>query len=216
MTYQKALSILSFFLLASCGSNPRSEKVETKATFPVKIRLSDCFDNATESLKLSDIAESISYIKLETTKESLLGGILSVYPIEIGYLIIDNTESIFLFDKEGKFKWKINKKGRGPEEYVEFYGSMGVDTINKEIVIPDNKNVVVYDFDGRFRRKFKIPFATNGAYILPSGHYVLWCDNPFEKVLARIIDRSGRIIQVFGNHNVAKRLNQDGEFRVTT
>lgn len=211
----KLIHIIAFFVifLTSCNNRSVNTESENIRTFPVSIRISDCFNSVNGELKLSEIAENIDYIKLETNQESLLGGILTIDPFDNGYLIVDNTESVFLFDKDGKFKWKLNKKGRGPTEYVELSVPIGIDTVFKEIIIPDNRNLVIYDFNGQFKRKLKIPFRTNGVYILPSGNYVLWCVNPFETFIAHIIDRNGNPIKHFANHNLSKRLNEDGVFR---
>lgn len=204
---------LALFYLASC-SNRHISNDAINTTLPISIELSDCFTSSKVVFKLSEIANSISYVKLETTKESLLSGSISITPIENGYLIVDIMEaSIFLFDIDGKFKWKINNKGRGPSEYLELSVPLGIDTIFKEIIIPDNRELVVYDFNGKFKRKLSIPFSAGGVHVLPSGYYVLWTISPFKTSLAHIIDREGRVIKNFPNYNLSKRLNEEGVYR---
>jgi hypothetical protein len=186
---------------------------EINTSLPIEIELSKCFTSHKTAFHISEIAQSISYLKLETTQESLLSGIIYINPIENGYLIVDIDESIFLFDKEGKFKWKINNKGRGPTEYIELSVPLGIDTVYKEIIVPDNRNLVVYDFKGKFKRKLSIPFGSSGVHILPSGYYVLWSSSPYKTYLAHVIDREGRVIEDFPMHNISKRLNEDGVYR---
>lgn len=203
---------LAFLYLSSC-SNPSISNEVIRTTFPISIDLYDCFKGQNTELNLSELAESISYIKLETTNESILGGILTVNPVENGFIIVDLKESIMFFDKEGKFKWKINNKGRGPTEYVELSVPLGIDTVFNEIIVPDNRKLVIYDFNGLFERKLNLSFSTGGVHVLPSGNYVLWTTSPFKTSLAHIIDRNGRVIKHFSNHNISKRINEDGVYR---
>lgn len=210
----KVFSFFTLFLfyLSSCSNHNISTEVKS-TTFPIAIELTDCFNGQNTELKLSELAQSISYIKLETTNESILGSILTVNPIENGFIIADSKESIMFFDKEGKFKWKINNKGRGPTEYAELSVPLGIDTVFKEIIVPDNRKLVIYDFTGQFKRKLNLSVGAGGVHVLPSGYYVLWTTSPFKTSLAHIIDRNGRIIKHFPNHDLSKRLNEDGVFR---
>src|SRR5690606_21767460 len=68
--------------------------------------------------KVLDIFDSVSYIPLETTKESQFGEINQLIVTEENYIILDNrtTNCILIFTKDGKFKAKINKwKGHSPD-----------------------------------------------------------------------------------------------------
>ena len=66
-------------------------------------------------LHLSDIADSLSYIKLATDTSNLIGVIDKIIPLKDRILIVDITQTIYIFDKSGKFIRKINKKAEGPE-----------------------------------------------------------------------------------------------------
>ena len=209
------LPVLVILLLTAC--NPKSqEKIsgiksnEIKLAPPVRLRLSDCINKTSENLELSDIAESISYIKLETNEESLLGGIVFVVPIDDGYLISDNSWSLYLFGKNGKFKWKINNQGRGPTEYLEISDLFGADNIKREIILSDGKKLLIYDFNSNFKRKISLPFYPGNVCVLPSGHYLLTNTNPFETALARVTDGNGNVVKKYINSNVGTRLDDKG------
>ena len=62
-------------------------------------------------LHLSDIADSLSYIKLATDTSNLIGVIDKIIPLKDRILIVDKdiTQTIYIFDKSGKFIRKINK-----------------------------------------------------------------------------------------------------------
>jgi hypothetical protein len=213
----RVISIVTIMLLIASGCNPKSNETKpsppggsSKLIYPMIIKLSDCFNNTQETLKLSDIADSLSYIRLETKETVLLGNIVYILPIDDGYLISDDTWSLFLFDKNGMFKWKLNNKGIGPTEYVEISGVFGVDNMLREIILPDRKSILIYDFNGQYKRKVSLPFYPQNVFVIPSGQYVFANTNPFETVMARVVDRNGRIVRDYINSNDDRRMDDNG------
>jgi hypothetical protein len=216
----RIIGTVTVFLVVVLSCNTKSNKStpDSKIPFsnieyPIHIKLSDFFTNASDTLKLSDIADSISYIKLETTKESLLGNVRFVQPFELGYLIVDNTESLFLFDKAGQFKWKLNKQGRGPAEYESLPAHIGVDNSSKEIIIPGWKGLLVYDFNGQFLRKISLPFYPSEAIVFSSGSYVTSNGSPNDPLIAQVLDKKGKVIKQFINYTSNGRLGENGKPR---
>ena len=100
-------------------------------------------------INLSEIAEFVEYIPLETTLNSLFlgagnGGIF----YEGNNIFVKNKLELLVFDNKGKFLRKISRAGRGPGEYL----SLGVH-------IPSGGNVIYihnigkhleYDREGNF------------------------------------------------------------------
>ncbi|SFB24897.1 hypothetical protein SAMN04489723_10679 [Algoriphagus aquimarinus] len=74
--------------------------------------------NATPSILLSEMVDSMEYIKLETSEESLMSRVGEII-IKNKYIYVRDYDQqiIFLFDKKGKYITKLDKKGEGPEEY---------------------------------------------------------------------------------------------------
>lgn len=210
MKHQVVLTIITILLSTGCGRMNQSEIKKKEISYPVRIRLADCFTNASENLKLSDIADSISYVKLETREAALIGSIVYILPVDSGHLISDNTWSLFLFDKNGLFKWKLDNQGRGPSEYIEISGIFGVDNKLGEIILPDRKSLVVYDFNGKFKRKFTLPYYPGNVFVLPSGQYLFANNSPFVVVMARVSDRDGNLVREYINSNDDIRLNDRG------
>jgi hypothetical protein len=62
---------------------------------------------------------------------------------------------IFIFDRQGKAVRKVNRLGRGPEEYP-FLTSIILDEDNSEIFVNSHssRNILVYDLFGNFKRGF--------------------------------------------------------------
>jgi hypothetical protein len=98
--------LLSFFF-GCTGKKPASVEPEQKSNI---INLDDAFEN-TREVRLSDIADSVSFLPLETKSNSLirsLGCEFSlpyIYKAPVGY-----------FDWTGRYKGKVIKAGQGPYE----------------------------------------------------------------------------------------------------
>jgi hypothetical protein len=78
---------------------------------------------ASEQVYLSEFADTIKYIKLQTTSDSFLGRIRMI-TIGSKYIYAVDTQqgAIFIFDKTGNYITKLHKHGKGPEEYTDFTG----------------------------------------------------------------------------------------------
>ena len=69
---------------------------------------------------LSEIAESIQYIPLESNSESFIGQIkqIKIFGDRI-YVLDSKNNKIVIFNKKGKYLNKIEAVGKGPKEYIK-------------------------------------------------------------------------------------------------
>jgi hypothetical protein len=104
----KLTFLLLVLFLASCNNKGRNQD---DAVFNVS------FDNCkiTIDLKLSDIADSYKFVKLETTPESLIGINPRMILARDNIIVID-MNGVYKFTTDGRFVRKIIKLGRGPDE----------------------------------------------------------------------------------------------------
>ncbi|MEL7585418.1 MAG: 6-bladed beta-propeller [Prolixibacteraceae bacterium] len=109
---------------------------------------------------------NVEYILLETNKEFVTQGV--VMAIGNKYIIVKNWTNdgdIFVFDrKTGKALRKINKMGKGPEEYSHLTYIV-LDEQNNELFVDctiSNK-ILVYDLFGNFIRSFN--HAEDNGYV---------------------------------------------------
>ena len=123
--------VMIFF--CSCGSKRSKDSSNSDSV----IRIDLLTEPKSTITKLSEIAANVEYIPLQTTKNSLLGEfavkIVSVY----NKIYIKNSGlggDIMCFDLGGKFLFKLQNLGRGPEEYT---------SITDFDVSSDNKNLTV-------------------------------------------------------------------------
>ena len=99
----------------------------------------------------------VEYIPLETNDEFINQGY--VQAVGEKYIIVanyNNDGNIFVYDRSGKAIRKINRKGQGGEEYINFR-CVTLDEENNEIFINDHykKRIKVYDLEGNFKRSLK-------------------------------------------------------------
>lgn len=75
-------------------------------------------------LNLSDFAESIELIPLETTDDCLIGWIPEIIATKNHYVLISGIgptdfQHLYVYDKKGKFIRQISSRGQGGEEFLE-------------------------------------------------------------------------------------------------
>ncbi len=135
--------------------------------------------NSDNILKLSELYDSISYVKLETTHESLIGTIKKIIPYKDNFIIFDNKYSnIFVFDAVGKFIKRIGDKGTGPNEYIKVDDICFDQTKNRLFVLDNTRGrIQVFDDNGKVLYNVKLTFMPNEIEYL-SGMII--CYNDFK------------------------------------
>jgi len=124
--------------------------------------------NRNDKVSIFDLVDSISVIKLETRPECLIKSMDQIISNNNRFYIYDRTlYSVFCFDDSGRFLFKINKQGRGPDEYVNC-GFINIDKFNDMIMmlVPWG-SILYFDLDGNFISKVRLPeeiIAYNEVY----------------------------------------------------
>ncbi|HBZ24757.1 MAG TPA: hypothetical protein DEO54_00775 [Rikenellaceae bacterium] len=100
-------------------------------------------------VQLSEIAESIEYIPLETNPNCLVAKLTwssAIFEKEKFYIKFNH--SIFVYDKKGGFLFELNRQGRGPQEY-DYLSDFCVEP-NGNIIIRSFEKFILYDKSGKF------------------------------------------------------------------
>ncbi|WP_157766453.1 6-bladed beta-propeller [Pedobacter ginsengisoli] len=107
------LLFLLFILFISCSQ----EKKKEEFNFPItKIKINPVDD---QKAYIEDIADSIYYVSLKAEKDFSIKHISNFFVTDSLIIIADRSQStVFLFDKEGKPKIKINHLGDQPGDYA--------------------------------------------------------------------------------------------------
>jgi hypothetical protein len=132
--------------LFSC-SHSKIHKTDANFTI-IPVKLGTSLDT-----KISEIASSIEYIKLETKPECLIGNIARLYIFQNKFIIWDGKPkaTIFFFNSNGRYLFKIQRSGKGPGEYIGVQ-DMFVDEQNGNIVVYDasQAKIIMFSIDGNF------------------------------------------------------------------
>ena len=173
--------LLFTFLFLSIACNKTQDKGEETLVLNEK-NLFPVIDVTKEHPKsdricIQDIAD-IDYVILETNDDFLCAG--SVSYIDNSIIIYRNRNGeILIFDRQGKAKHKINKKGQSGEEYVKLNECL-YDKEEDELYVNDmmQKKIVVYDIEGHYKRSFRhLPGTQYNDIYLFNERYLLCYNN---------------------------------------
>lgn len=133
-------------------------------------------------LSLLASVDSIYYVKLETSKDCLIGRIDKLYEGNGKIVIIDKdfAKEIFVYDRSGKFLSKISQLGEGPQHYKEITDA-SVDFTKEQIVILDRvkRRMFFYAFDGKFISAAPLAFYIDFFEYLKGDSAMIWSNRNF-------------------------------------
>lgn len=167
----RPLLLIAASFCVSCASESSPDLVVDTITVPL--------NRNSGTIKMSDIVDSLEYIRLETTEECLIGKVDRIIPLEDYFLLVDRrkTRSVFIFDRAGKFVRKIAFRGRGPQEYIALTDA-DYDTDAKRLIILDSfgRKLLFYSLDGEFVKKIDLNSAFQKMAYIGSGKIALYAD----------------------------------------
>ena len=160
---------LIIFVVASCGTESETSQGDIQV-----IDLVGAVGKG-KIVNISEVADDIKYVALETTDNSLIGQRARVqiingriYVISSQYLSFD----IKVFDINGKYLFTFNKMGRGPEEY-SLMSYVKIDNVTGGFMAFDifslmsnytmtSLCVKEYDKDGKYIKSYNLPVIKPG------------------------------------------------------
>jgi len=149
--------IVCLYGITSCATSSRELDKST-----INIHLTD----ERKPLLADSIFSAVKYIPLETTENSLIGEIDKLYITDSLYYLLDGEqESIFVFNKEGRFRKKLQKRGRGHGEYITLDDFFVKDSL-LYVLSSHMKKILIYDSEFKFVSDFKLEsHGTNISYL---------------------------------------------------
>ena len=152
----------------------------------------------------SDYFSSIELIPMETRDDCLLNTTFKRFAINDSIIVMYGNYRAFVFDRTGKFLNQIGERGQGPGEYQ--YGTVFfLNTAKSTIFIEDLKNILEYDYKGKYIRSIIRPNIGNSR--LSGCFYVgdnLFIGNvPYNgknKYKYCLFDQQGDTVKGFYNH----------------
>lgn len=192
-------SIILIFVISisfSCNKKPKNDNnIIESSNFtilninPKQFKEKDCY-------KFSKFCDSITYIPLETKDSFLIGSIDKIIVQNNKIFILDKiTESIFCFDINGKFLYKIDRKGNGPEEYISI-GDFQVNSKEEVIIYSSSQGFLFYK-NGRVTKKIESSVIASDFYIDERNSIYLYTGRSANKEIFKDFPKQYRLIKIF-------------------
>ena len=173
--YTNIYILVVFLAFFSCKKH---SNINTESSKRIKLESSETLIN------LEDIIEIEEVIKLETNKISLFGQIDQLIVSGDKLFIREGRFRGLVFNSKGKHLYNIGKKGKGPNEYLEFR-DISLDTVQQRLSVLDYKKILNFNSrTGEFINSFKINipaksgFNPDQFFIAGNDTYYLWSLNP--------------------------------------
>lgn len=192
----KTLYLLIFILfsLASCTKINHIKQVKGN-----EIDLGNAYFKNTK-LKLSEIADSVYYIPLETDSNSVFGRIKNqIENIQItnSRIFVNDGNQLLSFDYKGKFINKISRKGRGPSEYIKIDDFALIENERQIVIKCDaQQKLIFYNYENKYIKSLKINSWPSHLSILNNKYIVLANEkgrrNLIEYYTFSVVDFSGK------------------------
>lgn len=180
------LFLMAFVSLGLCTALAQSSIPE--------LNLEDALKSKHTMENLSELSDQLDYVKLETNSECLINYISRLYPVNSGFLVNDSYKRLLFFDKDGRFKWKIDRRGQGPGEYSSCMATY--DESRNEVLIRGlNNNLLVFDSNGKYLRSDSISYNIARLLSLPDGNLIITKNGISDGTLVRIIKPSGELVK---------------------
>lgn len=225
---KKVSFIIFIFLYLGCSSkkeynsNFSTEQIEQLELNNVKLlkildknRLTLNFNSflKEKEISINKLVDSIKFIPLQTTDESLIAEVNKLICTEHYYFILDSDvgKNVFIFSDEGKFIKKI-PTGQGPEEIYN-PGDIAIDEEQNHLIIYNRKGLSFYDYQGNFIKRELLPFNFKNFRIIPNGYLFIIVANQnnhlgeLSKMQILITDRNFRIISTEFPFHYSENIN---------
>lgn len=112
------------------------------------------------AVPFDSIIDRVSFVRLETSNDCLIGTVNQIICTEELIFIMDRevANSIFCFDMEGHFLYKIGKIGQGPGEYTRLCNIALIKDKKQLVAVDWNGKLHYYDLNGKYLKDDNIPF----------------------------------------------------------
>ena len=201
MKYLLSISLCQFLL--SCSGNTKQER------FLVTVNMESCFKQE-QMMNISEIADTVEYLELKTPDNLIISRIWDVVQADDCWLV-RSISGISKFTRDGQWIQQIGKNGQGPGEYISIHG-FDYDSVRKEVIIADQKQLLFYDLDGNYL--YNIKNEDDYFYNIAVTDTVYWTTSlgiHIEKYQAYAFNRDYDTLSVYPNPNYGiQSKNTDG------
>ena len=99
---------------------------------------------------IEKVGLDVEFIPLETNDSLLLGGNTIVKYVDQDNIIVESLQTLYRFDRQGKFLNRIGRKGQGPGEYVS-PGRVSFDPVARRLYLFTNRSLQEWSLEGEYQ-----------------------------------------------------------------
>jgi hypothetical protein len=190
---QKVKIILLFLLLITLSCSKGQKKYNALPVIDIEANMKNM-----QQINLSQFTSEIKYVPLQIRDNLAFVGIWDC-EFSDKYILVKDIKKCFLYDFEGNVIAKIGNQGRGPGEYryainVEFGP-------NNKIYIQDLYDLLEYNMDGSFFKKYEKCFLVNNELI---GSWFPMTDSLIFGKISSLMGNEKNKAVIFNNNGVIK------------
>lgn len=155
------MAIIAFNI--SCSRNKMQNRYEP-----------DLLNEAVDSIGYSLFVDSIKYVNLETSDSCLIGKITDlVISNEYIFVFDKKRQTIWRFNRDGRFLNKIFRQGNGPGEYTNIEQFEYDEKNNQIVVLAWGKRLMYYTSEGEYLKTLQLDISGNDFKIIPQGGFII-------------------------------------------
>lgn len=130
-----------------------------------------------EIIKLDNLIEDYLYVKLETSDSCLIGKIdqISIKNDRIYIADYNQSKSFYVFNKQGRSLFTINREGKGPGEYTTIQGFSINESMGEIVLLVNGCRLLVFDFMGKYKKEIVLGIWCVNFKILMDKYYIIEC-----------------------------------------
>ena len=141
-------------------------------------------------VNLSEVLSDYRFIPLETSPESLIGGmVMKLAKKSNRFYISFNVSKLLIFNNDGKFIRSVSAIGGGPGEYLQL---LDFDVNDSLIALLDYKKIHFFSLEGVYENSVSIPCTGMNIKLLSDGNIAVRTSN--ESYSIYIVNREGKEI----------------------
>jgi hypothetical protein len=169
---------------------------------------------------LSEFVDSVTYIKLQTDSACITGRIYSIIIANKYIYVCDASQmTVLLFDKKGNFVSKLDKHGKGPDEYWHMSGFF-VDENEEyvEIATTDDKLLKYSNIDFTFIEKQPMHSVSSNSSKKVNSYYYFDTQKKPNRIGNEttnahiIITKDGQVVKTLFDDKIQNPTNSFGSF----
>ncbi len=131
-----------------------------------------------EKIKNNEIIKNVEVIPLETNEHCFLGKVEKIICTEDNFYVNDRLQNtIFTFSRQGEFINKLQKVGKGANEYRQV-SDFVVNKKTKDIEVIDYRNLITYNSNNECKKRIRIVnkdvLSINQAIKLDEDNYAFY------------------------------------------